>query len=314
MMNQTAPSDVQHRSGPFALRLAVEAAPSVPLRAWLVLGKYRIATLAALSAATGYLLAAGRVDVALFAAVAGTGFLAAAAGALNQAQETDVDARMRRTCRRPLPMRLISIPSALLFAALAGAAGTVLLLVSGGWAAAALGLLALGSYNLLYTPLKRVTPWAAIPGSIVGALPPAIGWAAAGRSVGEGPILAVSAYFFLWQIPHFWLLLLYFAQDFERSGLPCLTRTLGPRRLAAATFAGIVLTALMAGGGLMLAGAATGPLPGALLAGVSLWLLWRSRGLLHRAAPDATAVRGAFIGINLYALFVMMILTAAALW
>ncbi len=83
-----------------------------------------------------------------------------------------------------------------------------------------LGLLAVIWYNGIYTPLKRRTPFAALPGALCGALPPLIGWSAAGGSLLAPPALILAATLFLWQIPHTWLLLCHYRQDLRRSGLP----------------------------------------------------------------------------------------------
>lgn len=289
-------------------------ASALSLRGWLELGKHRIASLAALSAGTGYILAAQTIDARLALVMGATALLAAAAGAINQLQEIEIDSRMQRTAGRPLPAGQIATATAMAFAAILAAAGTALLYFGASLLTTGLGLLAMASYNLLYTPLKRVSAFAALPGSIVGAIPPMLGWAAAGRSIGEAPILALAAYFFIWQIPHFWLLLLYFAEDYERSGLPCLTRVWTPERIARATFIGVALTALTAGLVMPLALTVSTPLEITALAAVSLWLVWASRGLLRPAALRGNAIKKAFMSINFYALFVMMILAAAALW
>jgi protoheme IX farnesyltransferase len=99
------------------------------------------------------------------------------------------------------------------------AAGTVLLgTVS--WTAALLGLSAAVVYNGVYTPLKRVTPFAALPGSFIGALPPVVGWVAAGGYLADPTIHVTAFFFFLWQIPHFWLLLLFYERDYSDNGMP----------------------------------------------------------------------------------------------
>jgi protoheme IX farnesyltransferase len=205
-------------------------------------------------------------------------------------------------------------PAAVLaIAVIAGGAGSALLLFGANLMAAALGLLAMASYNALYTPLKRVTPWAALPGSIVGAIPPMLGWAATGRSILDPAILAVAAYFFVWQVPHFWLLLLYFSDDYERSGLPCLTRVLNRSKLARATFAGIVLTALVVGAGIPLAGGAGAIWTVGLLAAASTWLVWAARPLARRTALESRVVLKVFIKINVFALIVIVVLSMGAL-
>ena len=287
---------------------------AVSLNTFLVLGKHRIASLAAMSAAAGYVLSAGRLDWGLLAAIGGTFLLACASGALNQWQETDVDARMKRTCGRPLPMGTITPLTALIFSSMACALGTSILLIGANPLAAGLGLLAMASYNLLYTPLKRVTPWAALPGSIVGAIPPLLGWAAAGGSIFEPAALSIAVYFFIWQVPHFWLLLLYFGSDYQRSGLPCLLNVLGERKLARATWVGIVLTALAAGAGIWLAGGINAIWAGLSLAAASAWLVWSSRSLIHGNELKAGSVKKSFISINIFALVVLIVLSTGALF
>jgi protoheme IX farnesyltransferase len=70
---------------------------------------------------------------------------------------------------------------------------------------------------LVYTLLKRKTPFAIIPGSLVGAIPPAVGWVAAGGYLFDPQIIIISFFFFIWQIPHFWLLLLIFDKDYKQA-------------------------------------------------------------------------------------------------
>jgi hypothetical protein len=80
-------------------------------------------------------------------------------------------------------------------------------------------------YNGVYTFLKRKSPFAAIPGAVIGAIPPAIGWICGKGALSFDPqILALSFFFFIWQVPHFWLLLLNFGRDYEKAGFPSLTR------------------------------------------------------------------------------------------
>ena len=89
--------------------------------------------------------------------------------------------------------------------------------------AALLGLITVVWYNGIYTPLKRVTAFAAIPGGVVGAIPPVIGWVSGGGDPTDARIIVVAFFFFVWQVPHFWLLLMRIGGDYERAGLPSLT-------------------------------------------------------------------------------------------
>jgi protoheme IX farnesyltransferase len=81
-----------------------------------------------------------------------------------------------------------------------------------------LGILNVVLYNLVYTSLKRVSSLALIPGSLVGAVPPLIGFTAAGGSAPDSGILLFSLFMFLWQIPHFWLISIRYADDYRTAG------------------------------------------------------------------------------------------------
>jgi protoheme IX farnesyltransferase len=194
----------------------------------LRLGKAPVSFLAACSAATGFILAASkeRAPVGVWAPFLGTFFLALGASAVNQLQDRAVDGRMERTRGRPLPSGAIGVPAASGAAALFLLAG-LLLLARSGAAPAGLGGLAVAWYNGVYAWLKRRSAFAAVPGSLVGSIPPAIGWAAAGGRLTDPALLALGAFFALWQLPHFWLLLLDRREDYERAALPVPTRLLG---------------------------------------------------------------------------------------
>ena len=136
---------------------------------------------AAFSAGTGFLLAPHPSAVQALLPSTMVCLLACGASALNQYQERDIDARMERTRERPLPSKALT-PGRALFAAIAllssGLAGLGVVSLR----SAALGLTAIGWYNGLYTFLKKRTALAFLPGAIVGMIPPAIGWTAAGGS------------------------------------------------------------------------------------------------------------------------------------
>jgi heme o synthase len=97
-------------------------------------------------------------------------------------------------------------------------------------------------YNGIYTPLKKINPLAIIPGSLVGSIPPAVGWTAAGGNILDPQIIILSFFFFIWQIPHFWLLLLIFGKDYENAGFPTLMQIFSSDQLARITFIWIVAT------------------------------------------------------------------------
>lgn len=277
-----------------------EGSTAPRLSALLELTKLRISIASTFTAAPGYLAYSRQPDADLLWCLLGTLLLAMAASALNEVQEHDKDAQMARTRRRPIPRGAVGPAAATTFAILLGVAGFSALLWATGWTPALLGLLALIWYNGFYTPLKRVTAFAVVPGSLIGALPPAIGWTAAGGLLSDPAVLVLGFVLFIWQIPHFWLLALMHREGYEQAGFPTLSRHFTERQILRLTFtwttAAIVACALLPVVGLVRG------LPALLWLGVaSLWLLGRAAGLLRPGA----APRKAFMDINLFALAVM---------
>ena len=177
-----------------------------------------------LTAAAGFYLGSGaHVDVRLLAhTLLGVALVAAGTNAFNQVLERDVDRRMRRTERRPLPSGRIGARAAGLFAGVISLAGVAYLALAVNLLTAALAGLTLASYVLLYTPLKRKTTLNTLIGAVPGALPIVGGWTAAGGALGS----AVAALFwilFLLQLPHFLALAWIYREDYRRGGLAMLS-------------------------------------------------------------------------------------------
>ena len=159
------------------------------------LGKVRISLPIALSALTGYVLFTHHVDAQGWWLLLGVFFMACSSSVLNHWQERDIDAQMPRTKDRPLPSGKISPQNALLVAIAFALVGSIVLIISNPPMALVLSWLTLFFYNGVYTPLKKVSAFAVIPGSMVGAIPPMIGWAGAGGSLSSEIILLVAAFF-----------------------------------------------------------------------------------------------------------------------
>ncbi len=192
----------------------------------------RLASLVALSALSGYLFAARQVTTTLALITLAIWLLAAGCSAINQLQEVESDSRMQRTRTRPLPSGDLSASQALIIAVISIAAG-LLLLLNTGLVPLLLGLFAILWYNGVYTPLKKVTAWAVFPGAICGALPPLIGYSAAGGSIFEPGAVILAGTLLVWQVPHFWLLAWRYRQDQLDSGLPTPFRQISEKRLFA---------------------------------------------------------------------------------
>lgn len=295
---------------------ATSAKPS-GLRILAELTRVKITVAVTLTTATGCILASGRVDSTMWLTVLGVFLLASGSSALNQIQERRIDARMERTRSRPLPSGAIDVSTVLfisillmlvgLFVVTSVGRNTTMLLVLGGFAVV--------WYNGVYTYLKRITAFAVVPGALIGAVPPVIGYVAAGGNLDNPLILLVAAFFFIWQIPHFWLLMLMFGGQYSEAGLPVLTRVFSQRQLLRITFMWLVATSAS---GLVFPAMARNAiaLPWSLaMVAASLWMAAKAVALL-RLPADAKkrpALSLAFMQINAYALTIMVCLSLNAL-
>jgi heme o synthase len=190
------------------------------LRDYLELTKPRITILILICTAVGYAFGAGNSLqwLTLAHALIGTALLASGTAALNQWYEVDSDAKMLRTRNRPLVAGRMKRSHGLIFGTLLSVAGFAELWYGTNLLAAALGLFTLLSYLLLYTPLKRRSPVCTIIGAVPGAMPPVIGYAAAGRGLDVGA-LSLFLILFVWQFPHFDAIAWIYRKDYARGGI-----------------------------------------------------------------------------------------------
>lgn len=196
------------------------------IRDLLKLTKSEIVLLEALTLAAGYFIGQSietHLDWQRFLfTLAGVSALALGSGALNQIQERKEDSQMERTKNRPLPSGKISLQTAWSSTLILFFVG-ILLLSWVSWPVLILGILAVISYNGLYTLWwKRKMAYAAIPGAIPGALPILIGYVAASGQVLDYRGLYLFSILFFWQMPHFWVLALKYSNDYDQGGFPTL--------------------------------------------------------------------------------------------
>lgn len=217
--------------------LAVVEAPRLLARAIAAyeLTKPRMNLLVVATTAVGCYLAASAAELLdrpwLFLnTLFGTALTAAGASALNQFAERDADALMLRTRGRPLPAAQLSAGFALGAGVMLGVVGTAWLAWLVNPLTAALGLVTLLSYVLVYTPLKRRTPLCTLVGALPGAIPPMMGFAAFDNAIGPAA-WSLFAILFAWQMPHFYGLALLYREDYARGGFAMLpTRPHGVAR------------------------------------------------------------------------------------
>ena len=209
------------------------ATPLLPPAHWrdfLALTKPRVMTLVVFTGLCGMLAAPTSVHPVIgFTAILCIALGAGAAGALNQWYESDIDAVMRRTQKRPLPDGRMDRQAALHFGVGLGAFSVLFMGVAVNIVAAAILTVSILFYVLVYTVwLKRRTPQNIVIGGAAGAFPPLIGWAAATGDIALLPVL-LFLFVFLWTPPHFWALALFMKSDYAAAGVPMLPVVSGER-------------------------------------------------------------------------------------
>jgi len=176
-----------------------------------------------LSAFAAWVVASGKVSVKSVVPLVGIFLLACGASVLNQIQEKEQDAKMDRTKGRPLPSGKLTSQQAFLIALLLLISGFAVLAFGFYWTCVILGILNILWYNGFYTWLKKKTAFAVVPGALSGVIPVFMGWSAAGGSLTDRPALLLAFFLFIWQIPHFWLLMLKYGDEYRLAGFPVMT-------------------------------------------------------------------------------------------
>jgi heme o synthase len=277
------------------------------LKILLELSKIRITIFVALTTLFGYISASGSMSTGVIAPFLGILFLSCGSAILNHWQERNEDAKMDRTKNRPIPSGRISGKNAIISMFVLSIAGVLILLLFTGVLATFLGLLNFLWYNGIYTPLKKKNALAIIPGSVVGALPPMVGWVAAGGFIFDPQIIIIGFFFFIWQIPHFWLLLLVLDKDYQQGGFPTLTSIFSKEQLSRITFIWTFATVVT---GLMI------PIFGIVqswliylgLFAAAAWVTYNSLRLL-KPVEEKTEFRFAFREINMFVVVVVILLS-----
>jgi protoheme IX farnesyltransferase len=196
---------------------------------YLELCKPRVVLLMLLTSIVGMCLAcSGSVPlVPLIFGNLGIALVASSAAALNHVADQHIDKLMRRTQQRPLVQGKISSRNSILFAAIIGTAGLLILYYMTNTLTAVLTFLSLIGYAFFYTLyLKHATPQNIVIGGIAGAAPPLLGWTAVTGSVSAEALLLVLIVY-VWTPPHFWALAIYRLEDYAKANIPMLPHTHG---------------------------------------------------------------------------------------
>jgi len=193
------------------------------LRSYFELTKPRLTSLVILTTWLGYAFAARpmRYNALFCHALLGSWLVASGAAALNEYMERGKDALMKRTQSRPLPQKRLTPEAAYGFGMAISAIGVLELALFVNPLTGLLSLISLGSYLLVYTPLKTRTSLCTLVGAIPGAIPPVMGWTAVRNSIDPGACVLFGI-LFLWQLPHFLAIAWMYREDYARAGFPML--------------------------------------------------------------------------------------------
>ncbi len=208
-----------------------------------IISLYRLglSAMVAFSAMVGYCFSGNFEPLSFFLMATGVFLMAGGTSALNQIQECRKDALMNRTSLRPLVTGMLSKKAALgisLFGIISG----LMVLLTTSVIAPLLGLLNIVLYNLIYTPLKTKTSLSIIPGALVGSIPPLMGWSAAGELLSTPAVWFIAVFIFLWQLPHFWLLLMQYGKEYQKAGFKVLPPKLSHSKVRTIVFVWTTIT------------------------------------------------------------------------
>lgn len=281
---------------------------------YVQLMKPRVMSLVVFTAFVGLICSGASINpvlaaVAIFCIAVGAG----ASAAFNMWYDADIDSIMRRTQGRPVPAGKVQGADALGLGVVLTLLSVMLLGMTTNWLAAGLLAFTIFFYAVVYTMwLKRWTAQNIVIGGLAGALPPAIGWAAASGTAPANAWLLVLI-IFMWTPPHFWALSLYTSQDYAKAGVPMMPVVKGAKstRLQVMIYSLLLIPVCVApfftglGGYAYLAVSGLGGLVFLLLA----WRLYRSHageGADPRNTPELYDVKaGAADARNLFAFSIL---------
>lgn len=275
------------------------------LKDYAELVKVRITIAVTVTCGIGFVLANGSLKTEILIPIIGTFLTACGSAALNQYQEYQYDIYMKRTRNRPIPAKRLSPLHVLVYSLVLSISGLWFLYQFGNTDQAFLGLLALFFYNIVYTPMKRWTTFAVFPGAVIGGITPIIGWVSAGGNMLDPKILALGFFIFIWQIPHFWLLILIYSKEYQEAGYPTMIDKMTTSQLARITYLWImtlvtscIMFPLFRISDTLIVNLSFVPL--------GAWLAWKSKIIFD--GQDRQTIRKIFMSVNMYVLIVLFTL------
>jgi heme o synthase len=280
------------------------------LSVYAQLSKYKLSLAVVLSSLAGYYLQSNTLDFRLPFLAVGIFFLASGSAVLNQYTERFFDAKMERTRNRPIPSNKISPKKASLIAFLFLLTGSTFLYIIG-IIPFILGIITVVLYNICYTRLKRKTLLSILPGALVGAIPPLIGFFSAGGTVMHQNIIAFSLFMFIWQLPHFWLINIKYGDEYKAVGFVTISNFLTEIQIRYLVFFWVLFSTSL----LLLFCLISDSLNIDLfffLALLNITFIFFFYILLFQKKGSGE-IRNAFILINSFGLFIMILLIVSAI-
>jgi protoheme IX farnesyltransferase len=272
------------------------------IKDFFIVTKFVLSFAVSLSALFAYIMAKGEIGLDMLLATLAVLLVAMGVSTLNQVQEYKSDAKMDRTKHRPIASGRMSPQTGIIIS-------MVLILLSFVLIYSLLGLTGINFfafaflwYNLMYTPLKKRSALAVVPGALLGVIPPAIGWLVAGHTLFEIEFIAIAVYYFVWQVPHFWLLVMLFHGDYKDGGYPTAMRLFGEGTLQRLTFVWLMIT-IQAGVFMVYTFQVYSYITVAFAIALGIWAFMTSLQLLRKEFQLKTArsifwkINAAFLGI-----------------
>jgi len=267
--------------------------------------KYKLSLAVVFSSVTGYFLSSNILNHSLLFLGTGVFMLASGSAALNQYTERATDSIMDRTKTRPIPSKKISENKALIISLSLFMGGSILLYFNG-IVPLFLGLLSIVMYNLIYTYLNKISVFSIIPGALVGALPPMIGFTSAGGELNQPVIIAFSSFIFLWQLPHFWLIIIKYGKEYEKAGFATITHYLNEIQIRNLVFFWVLFSSVIMLVAVRLADLFSRNLSFMFVMINLVFILLFYKMLFRKRG--STEIKGAFIMINLISLTIMFLI------
>ena len=212
------------------------------IKDFFVVTKFILSFAVSLSALFAYIMAKGEVGFDMLLATFSVLLVAMGVSTLNQVQEYKSDAKMTRTKNRPIAAGRMTPQTGIVIAIILIILSFLSIYSLLGFTGINIFMFAFIWYNAMYTPLKKKSALAVVPGAILGVIPPAIGWLVAGHTLLELEFIAIALYYFIWQVPHFWLLVMLFHGDYKDGGYPTAMRLFGQASLQRLTFVWLMFT------------------------------------------------------------------------